>query len=137
MGRWNPFLWILKTHWEIDENHLKNKNLCIMFLSISRNIYNIFENKFLRQVGIFIENKIYLQNNLVNFFPIHFYSFCMIFHRFFADFSMSFQYFWKRISALTFPLNATEYYTNNSVLSVESIKLMRIIEALMGQNGRR
>ena len=32
------------------------------------------------------------------------------------------------------PLNATEYYANNSVPSVESIKLLAIIEAKMGQN---
>ena len=38
---------------------------------------------------------------------------------------------------MEFLLNATEYYATNSVLSVESIKLMTIIEAKMGQNGKR
>ena len=47
----------------MDEKELKNNNLhCtllhIMFMSISQNKYNIFENAFLRQVGILIENKI-------------------------------------------------------------------------------
>ena len=36
-----------------------------------------------------------------------------------------------------FPLYATEYYTYNIVPSVQSIKLVAIIEAQMGQNGRR
>ena len=69
-----------------------------------------------------------------------FYSFlfcCVIFQRFFADFFVSFQYFLKWVSVLTFSLNATEYYANHSVLSVESKKLRAIIEAKMGQNGRR
>ena len=52
----------------------------------------------------------------------------MIFQRVFADFSASFQYFLKQVSALKFPLNATKYYANHSVLSVESIMLMTIIE---------
>ena len=33
------------------------------------------------------------------------------------------------------PLFATEYYAYNSVPSIESIKLLTIIEAKMGQNG--
>ena len=37
---------------------------------------------------------------------------------------------------MKFPLIATEYYTFKSVPSVESIKLMTIIEAKIGQNGR-
>ena len=63
---------------------------------------------------------------------------------FLGDFSTGFRRFLrefpiflsKRISALKFPLNAAEYYANNSVLSVERIKLMPIIEE-KGQNGRR
>ena len=43
-----------------------------------------------------------------------------------------FQDFYKK-----FPLSATDYYAYNSVPSVESIKLMAIIEAKLGQNGRR
>ena len=35
------------------------------------------------------------------------------------------------------PLIATEYHAYNSVSSVESVKLLTIIEAKMGQNGRR
>ena len=51
---------------------------------------------------------------------------------------MSFQYFLKRGSALKFPLTATEQYgvcecAHKSVPSVESIKLMTIIEAKIGQ----
>ena len=56
------------------------------------------------------------------------YFFCVIFQRFFAIFSVSFQYFLKWVSALKFPLNAKESYANNIVLSVESIKLMTIIK---------
>ena len=36
-----------------------------------------------------------------------------------------------------FPLTATEYYACNSVPSVESMKLIKIIEAKKGQNSRR
>ena len=51
--------------------------------------------------------------------------------------SVSFQYFLKRVSALKFPLTATEQYVYISVLSVKSIKLKMIIETKIGQNGRR
>ena len=37
---------------------------------------------------------------------------------------------------MKFPLIATEYYAFKSVPSVESIKLMTLIKAKMGQNGR-
>ena len=68
------------------------------------------------------------------FFQIHFYFLCVIFRRFFANFSVSFPIFLETgFSAL----NATEYYANNSVLSIESIELMTIIDAKTGQNGRR
>ena len=50
---------------------------------------------------------------------------------------MSFQYFLKRVSALKFSLNATEWYEYNIEPSVESIKLMTIIEAKKGQNVKR
>ena len=52
------------------------------------------------------------------------------------NFSVIFQYFFKRLSALYFPLIGTEYYAYNNVPGVESIKLMTIIRAKMGQNGR-
>ena len=38
---------------------------------------------------------------------------------------------------LKFLLNATEYYANNSVLSVESIRLMTIIFGKMGQKCKK
>ena len=38
---------------------------------------------------------------------------------------------------MKFPLTATEKYAYKSVPSVESIKLTTIIEAKIGQNGRR
>ena len=59
-----------------------------------------------------------------------------IFQWFFVDF-LYLQYFVKRVLALKFPLTATEYYAYISVPSVESIKLMTIIEAKKGQFGRR
>ena len=65
------------------------------------------------------------------------YFFCVIFQRFFAIFSVSFQYFLKWVSALKFPLNAKESYANNIVLSVESIKLTPNIKAKMVKTGRR
>ena len=46
-------LFINIENWEIDENSLKNKDLRIMFLSISRNTYNIFEDEFL-QLAVFL-----------------------------------------------------------------------------------
>ena len=49
---------------------------------------------------------------------------------------MSFQYFLNRVSALKFPLTATEQYAYKSVPSVESLKLMTIIEAKKGQNAQ-
>ena len=66
-------------------------------------------------------------------FKVHF----KLFASFFVDFSVSFQYFLKRVSALKFPLDATEYHAYKSVPSKESIKLMNIIEAKMGQIGRK
>ena len=50
---------------------------------------------------------------------------------------MSFQYFLKRGSVLNIPLIVTEYYSYNSVPSVESMNLMKIIEAKMGQKGKK
>ena len=56
--------------------------------------------------------------------------FSMVFCRFLCEFPIF-------LETVKFPLNATEYYLNNSMLSVENIKLMAIFEAKMGQNGRR
>ena len=53
-----PFQEILKTFFKVDENDLKNKNLRILFLTISRNANNIFESPFLRSVGILSLKKI-------------------------------------------------------------------------------
>ena len=101
--------------------------------------YTIFsKTSFCDWLVFLLKIKFYWKKFLLNFcFQNSFLFFCVIFQRFFADFSVSFQYFLKRISALKFPLNATEYYTNNSALSVESIKIMTFIEAKMGHNGRR
>ena len=80
---------IMKTHWEIDEKSLNNKNLRIMFfVKISKRIHNIFKKAFLNS----------------------FIFFGAIFQQFFVNFSVSFQYLLTRISALKFPLNETEYY---------------------------
>ena len=44
------------------------------------------------------------------------------------------KYFFKRFSALKFPVTATEYYACKSVPSVESIKLMTIISLISNLN---
>ena len=67
--------------------------------------------------------------NLVKlFFPNSHLIFCVIFLRFFDDFSLSFQYFLKQFSALKFPVIATAYFAYYSRPNVESIKLKTIIE---------
>ena len=50
---------------------------------------------------------------------------------------LSFQYFLKWFSATKLPLVAREYYAYNNVPSVEKVKLLTVIEAKMGQTGRR
>ena len=70
-----------------------------------------FQNRIF-QIGFFflIENRIKLKKFLVKFFfQIQLFFFGVIFQRFFVDFSVTFQYFLKRVSALKFPLTATEY----------------------------
>ena len=47
------------------------------------------------------------------------------------------QFFQKRLSALKFPLIATEYYAYNSVSSVKSKKQMTIIFGKMGQKKKK
>ena len=88
-------------------------------------------------IGSFlIENRIKLKNTRSVFFKFTFL-FLRDFLTVFGDFSVSVQYFLKRGLALKFPLTETEYYAYKSASSVESIKLMTIIEAKFGQNGRR
>ena len=63
--------------------------------------------------------------------------FGMIFLRFFVNLSVSFIYFLKWVSVLKFPLTVTEYYGFNNVPSIESLKLLTIIERKIAQNERR
>ena len=131
-----PVLEILKTDWEIDEKPLKNKNLHIMVF------VNISEKTQYFRILIFVIGWYFnwkkIKNSLLHFFFECTYIFLRNFSTIFVDFSVSFQYFLKWVSALKFPLIATEYYAYNSVSSVESIKILAIIvKAKMGQNGRR
>ena len=85
--------------------------------------------------GILIENKIKVKNTIKFFIffsnsliHIFLHNFSTVFRRFFSE---SFQYLFKRVSLI--PLTMPEY---NCVPSVESITLMPIIEAKMGQTLR-
>ena len=84
---------------------MKNKNLRIMFFVNNSTHTQYLQNEFLQLVGIFIENKILLKKILVKVFFISnsFIFFYVGFQRFFADISVSFQYFLKWVSALKFP----------------------------------
>ena len=121
---------------------MKNKNVRILFF------VNISEHTQYFRIRIFaigsflIENRINFKKILkFFFFQIHLIFFGVIFQRFFPDFSVSFQYFLEHVSALKFPLTATEYYAYKGVPSVESKQLLTIIEAIKetteeGQNAQ-
>ena len=75
-----------------------------------------------------IENSLFFTNSL--FF---WRNFLTGFRRFICEFPI----FLKMGSSAEIPLTATECYAYESVSSVESIMLKTIIEAKIGQNGRR
>ena len=91
-----------------------------------------FQKRIFGMGSFLIENRIILKEFFVHFFfQNHF--FLRNFQRFFIDFSVNFQHFLKRVSVLKFSLTATEYQYH----AYKSIKLMTIIEAKIGLNGRR
>ena len=92
---------ILKTHLEIDEKPLKNKNIRILFMSISRKMSQyIFSN-------IIIENRTF-KNSSFNFFFRFTFLFWRIFSMVFRRFLCEFPIFLKTIFSTEIPINMTK-----------------------------
>ena len=112
-----PFLEISKTQWEIDETPWKTRIYAVCFCQYFET-YTIFMKRFFF------------------FFQIHFHFFCdfsTVFRRFLLEFAI----FVEAGFSAEIPTIRDRIYANNSALSVESITLTTIIDAKMGQHGRR